>query len=65
MKLLALVLGLLVLSGCITRKVERETVIERPRTVEVVPGPQGPPGPTGPQGSTGPAGDTTIIVPRQ
>jgi hypothetical protein len=64
LKLLAVVLGFFMLSACVTRTVERETVVEKPRAVEVVPGPQGPPGPPGPRGSTGPAGDTTIVVPR-
>lgn len=57
MKLIAVVLGMLtLLSACVTREVQKETVVEqRPREVQVVPGPQGPPGPPG---------DTTIIVPR-
>jgi hypothetical protein len=63
LKLLAIALSLLMFSACVTRTVERETVVEKPRAVEVVPGPQGPPGPPGPRGSTGPAGDTTIVVP--
>jgi hypothetical protein len=63
LKLLAIALSLLMFSACVTRTVERETVVEKPRQVEVVPGPQGPPGPPGPRGSTGPAGDTTIVVP--
>jgi hypothetical protein len=66
LKLLAIALSLLMFSACVTRTVERETVVDKPRQVEVVPGPQGPPGPPGPQGprgSTGPSGDTTIVVP--
>lgn len=63
MRLLAVVLSFFVLSACVTRQVERETVVERPK-IQVVPGPQGPPGPPGPQGATGPAGDTTIVIPR-
>jgi hypothetical protein len=63
LKLLAIALSLLMFSACVTRTVERETVVEKPKGVEVVPGPQGPPGPPGPRGSTGPAGDTTIVVP--
>lgn len=62
MKLIVSLLVLMsLLSACVTREVERQTVIEKPRApaaVEVVPGPQGPPGPPGPPG------DTTVIVPR-
>ena len=64
-KLLAVVLSFLMLSACVTRTVEKETVVDRPRAEVVpVPGPQGPPGPPGPSGATGPAGDTTIVIPR-
>jgi hypothetical protein len=52
MKLLAVVLGFFLLSACVTRQVERETVVERPG-VQVVP-----------QGATAPSRDTTIVVPR-
>ena len=66
MKLLVAVLGFFLLAACVTRTVERQTVVkEQPGAVTVVPGPQGPPGPPGPAGATGPSGDTTIIVPRQ
>jgi hypothetical protein len=63
LKLMAIAFSLLMIIACVTRTVEKETVVEKPRGVEVVPGPQGPPGPPGPRGSTGPAGDTTIVVP--
>jgi hypothetical protein len=52
MKLLAAVLGVLMLSACVTRQVERDTVVERPGVV-VAPG----------TGSTVPPRDTTIVVP--
>ena len=56
MKFIVICLALTaVLSGCVTRTVEKETVVEkRPSTSTVIV----------PQGSTtAPAGDTTIIVP--
>ncbi len=61
MRLIALLMGLSLLYGCVTREYRTERVTEQPpsRSVTVVPGPQGPPGPPGP------AGDTTIVVPRQ
>jgi len=62
MKLLAVAMGFFLLTACVTRTVEKQTVVKEPGAVQVVPGPQGPPGPAG---ATGPAGDTTIIVPRQ
>jgi hypothetical protein len=54
MRLLVVVLGFFLLSACVTRQVERETVVERPvpNTV-VVPD----------QGATR-GGETTVIVPR-
>jgi hypothetical protein len=62
LRLFAVVLSFFMLSACVTRTIEKETVVERPR-VQAVPGPQGPPGPPGPQGATGPTGDTTIVIP--
>jgi len=57
MKTIVSLLGLVLLSACVSRTVERETVVDpRPSRVEVVPAPQG--------ATTAPAGDTTIIVPR-
>ena len=55
------------LSGCVSRTVERETVVEQPRSSTVVV-PQGSTAPSGttvvvPQSSPPPARDTTIIVP--
>jgi hypothetical protein len=61
MKLIVMLVALVsLMAACVTREIERQTVVEPPRarTVEVVPGPQGPPGPPGPPG------DTTIVVPR-
>jgi hypothetical protein len=56
MKIIFSLLGIVLLSACVSRTVERETVVDpRPSRVEVVPAPQG---------ATAPAGDTTIIVPR-
>jgi hypothetical protein len=57
MKLFFAVLGFALLTACVTREVERETVVERPRpadTTVVVPADRG---------STR-SGETTVIVPR-
>lgn len=53
MKLIAAVLGMTVLaSACVTREVQKETVVEtRPKEVHVVPAPAAP------------ARETTVIVP--
>jgi hypothetical protein len=51
MKLLTVVLGFFLLSACVTRQVERETVVQPPSRVEVVPAPA-------------PAAGTTVVVPR-
>lgn len=53
--LLALSLG-----ACVSRTVEKETVVTPPAKTVVVPGPEGPPGPPGPPGKPG---DTTVIIP--
>ena len=55
-----------VLSGCVSRTIERESVVQ-PRSAVVVPAPASAPSSTTvvvPQGATtAPSGDTTIIVP--
>ena len=54
MKLWIAVLGFFVLTACVSRTVERETVVDRPATGTVVVPDQG----------TTRSGDTTVIVPR-
>jgi hypothetical protein len=55
MKLFVVVLGFFLLSACVTRQVERETVVERPAPNTVVVPNQG----------TTRGSDTTIIVPQR
>jgi hypothetical protein len=55
MRLFVVVLGFFLLSACVTRQVERETVVERPRAETIVVPDQG----------TTRGSDTTIIVPQR
>ncbi len=51
--IVSLIAMMAVLAACVSREVERQTVVEKPRpssSVEVVPGPPG---------------DTTVVVPHQ
>lgn len=54
MKLWIAVLGFFLLTACVSRTVERETVVDRPAASTVVVPDQG----------TTRSGDTTVIVPR-
>ena len=55
MKIIVLALAVTaVLSGCVSRTVERETVVEQQRPATVVV----------PQGATAPASGTTVVVPQ-
>jgi uncharacterized lipoprotein len=70
MKIVAIVLAVTaVMSGCVSRTVERQTVVDQPRPGSTVVVPQGATAPSSgttvvvPQSAPPPSSDTTIIVP--